>query len=95
MTNVNLVRTFVLPILQASREKIRPAAETIAAVAGNRGTSQPVWSVPFDNMGAERKEAVLPGASQPIAGNVSQASGGGRVQYRRVIRVGGIPPSPF
>ena len=40
------------PIWQASREKIRPAAETIAAdrrqsqaIAGNRGASQPVWSV--------------------------------------------------
>ena len=68
------------PISRASCEKIRPAVKTIAAdcrqsqpIAGNRGASQPVWSVPFDNMGAERKEAALPGTSQPIAGSVSQA----------------------
>ena len=52
-------------ISQASRQNFRPAAETIAA--GNRGASQPVWPVQFDNMGTERKKAALPGASQLIA----------------------------
>ena len=68
------------PISQVSREKIRPAVETIAAdrrhsqpIAADRGASQPVWSVPFVNMGAERKEVALPGASQQIAADRSRS----------------------
>ena len=38
----------------------------------NAEVSQPVWSAPFDNMGAERKEAALPGASQQIAADCRQ-----------------------
>ena len=58
-------------ILQTIAQASRPAAET----RQSRRVSQPVWSVPFDNMGAERKKAALPGALQQIAGSVSQAKG--------------------
>ena len=54
-------------ISQASRGKIRPTAETIAA---EREPS--VWQVQFDNMGAERKKPPLPGASQLMAALRSQ-----------------------
>ena len=51
------------PISQTSREK----CDQLPKLA-----SQPVWSVPFDNMGAERKKAALPGASQQITADRRQ-----------------------
>ena len=47
------------PISQAS--KFDSCRKLSLQIAGSRGALQPVWSVPFDNMGAERKEAALPG----------------------------------
>ena len=71
------------PISQASRKKFDQMPKRSLQIAGNRGTSLPVWPVPFDNMGAERKKAALPGASQQIAANRSQCVPGIRLHQAR------------
>ena len=67
------------PIFTKKMTSYRNDHRQMQAITGNRGASQPVRPVPFDNMGAERKKAALPGASQQIAANRSQCVPGVRV----------------